>query len=305
LGIVLSCQLINLQTFKYQLMKKTILLVFAVAISVAASAQIKTPAASPAQEVHQTVGLTEVTLEYSRPHKKGREIFGGLVPFDKVWRTGANKNTQITFSDDVEIGGGTLKAGTYAIFTKPGAETWEVMFYSDSSNWGTPEEWDASKVAASVKVKSVELPMPIESFTIMFSDVTSDSVELGIMWDKTMVNVPITFGTDKAVSASIDQLMSGPSSRDYYSAAVFYLESGKDINKAKTWIDKAIEASDEQQYWVHRQKSLIYAKSGDKKGAIKAAKMSLSLAKEAGNEDYIVMNTNSLKVWEGPSYDDK
>jgi tetratricopeptide (TPR) repeat protein len=280
-------------------MKKIILLVFAVTICFSANSQIKTPAASPAQKIEQTVGLTDVTLEYSRPQKKGREIFGGLVPFDKVWRTGANKNTLITFSDDVEIGGATLKAGTYAIFAKPGSASWEVTFYTDVSNWGTPEEWDASKVAVTTKVKSLESLMTMESFTIMFNDVTSDSVNLSIMWDKTMVNVPIKFGTDKAVSASIDQLMSGPSSRDYYSAAVFYLESGKDINKAKTWIDKAISTSEEQQFWVYRQQSLIYAKSGDKKGAIKAAKMSLGLAKEAGNNDYVALNTASLKVWEG------
>ena len=280
-------------------MKKIILLVFAVTICFSANSQIKTPAASPAQKIEQTVGLTDVTLEYSRPQKKGREIFGGLVPFDKLWRTGANKNTLITFSDDVEIGGATLKAGTYAIFAKPGSASWEVTFYTDVSNWGTPEEWDASKVAVTTKVKSLESLMTMESFTIMFNDVTSDSVNLSIMWDKTMVNVPIKFGTDKAVSASIDQLMSGPSSRDYYSAAVFYLESGKDINKAKTWIDKAISTSEEQQFWVYRQQSLIYAKSGDKKGAIKAAKMSLGLAKEAGNNDYVALNTASLKVWEG------
>lgn len=278
-------------------MKKIILLLFAVAISVTASAQIKTPAASPAQKIEQTVGLTDVTLEYSRPHKKDREIFGGLVPFDKLWRTGANKNSHITFSDDVEIGSGTLKAGTYAIFTIPRQGTWEVMFYTDTENWGTPENWDASKVAATIIVKSSELPMTIESFTMMFNDVKSDSAILSIMWDKTMVNVPIKFGTDKAVSASIDQVMSGPSSGDYYSAAVFYLESGKDINKAKTWIDKAISMREKPAYWYHRQQSLIYAKSGDKKGAIKAANTSLKLATEAGNNDYVALNTASLKEW--------
>ena len=278
-------------------MKKIILLVFAVAISVTANAQIKTPAASPAQKIEQTVGLTDVTLEYSRPHKKDRDIFGGLVPFDKLWRTGANKNSHITFSDDVEIGGGTLKAGTYAIFTIPRIGTWEVMFYTDTENWGTPENWDASKVAATIIVKSSELPMTMESFTMMFNDVKSDSADLSIMWDKTMVNVPIKFGTDKAVSASIDQVMSGPSSGDYYSAAVFYLESGKDINKAKTWIDKAISMREKPAFWYHRQQSLIYAKSGDKEGAIKAANTSLKLATEAGNNDYVALNTASLKEW--------
>ena len=286
-------------------MKKIILFAFAVTIGFTANAQIKTPAASPAQKIEQTVGLTDVTLEYSRPHKRDREIFGELVPFDKLWRTGANKNSQITFSDDVEISGKKVKAGTYAIFTKPGATSWEVMLYTDTENWGTPETWDVSKAAVTVKAKVLKLPMTVESFTMSFNDVKSDSADLVMMWDTTMVNVPIKFGTDKAVSASIDQVMSGPTAGDYYSAAVFYLESGKDINKAKTWIDKAVDMRENPAYWYHRQQSLIYAKSGDKKGAIKAAKTSRKLAKAAGNDDYVAMNTKSLKVWEGPKSADR
>jgi hypothetical protein len=286
-------------------MKKIILFAFAVTIGFTANAQIKTPAASPAQKIEQTVGLTDVTLEYSRPHKRDREIFGELVPFDKLWRTGANKNSQITFSDDVEIGGKSVKAGTYAIFTKPGATSWEVMLYTDTENWGTPETWDVSKAAVTVKAKVLKLPMTVESFTMSFNDVKSDSADLVMMWDTTMVNVPIKFGTDKAVSASIDQVMSGPTAGDYYSAAVFYLESGKDINKAKTWIDKAVDMRENPAYWYHRQQSLIYAKSGDKKGAIKAAKTSRKLAKTAGNDDYVAMNTKSLNVWEGITSEDK
>jgi hypothetical protein len=276
-------------------MKKIMLLAFAVTLVFTANAQIKTPAASPAQKIEQTVGLTDVTLEYSRPHKRDREIFGELVPFDKLWRTGANKNSQITFSDDVVIGGESVKAGTYAIFTKPGATSWEVMLYTDTENWGTPETWDVSKAAVTVKAKVLKLPMTVESFTMSFNDVKSDSADLVMMWDTTMVNVPIKFGTDKAVSASIDQAMSGPTAGDYYSAAVFYLESGKDINKAKTWIDKAVDMRENPAYWYHRQQSLIYAKSGDKKGAIKAAKTSRKLAKTAGNDDYVAMNTKSFK----------
>ena len=285
-------------------MKKIILLVFAVTFCASANAQIKTPAPSPFQKIEQAVGLTNVTLEYSRPQMKGRKIFGGLVPYNKLWRTGANANTKITFSDDVEIGGKTIKAGEYAILTKPSANSWEVTFYTDT-NGGTPQELDESKVAVTVKSQVIPMPMDIDTFTMSFDDLTGDSVSLGILWERVYVGVPIKFGTDKAVSASIDQVMNGPSSRDYYSAAVFYLESGKDINKAKTWIDKAISTSDEPQFWVHRQKSLIYAKAGDKKGAVNAAKTSLKLAKEAGNDDYVAMNMKSLKVWEGKSYDDK
>ena len=149
------------------------------------------------------------------------------------------------------------------------------------------------------------MPMHIDTFTMSFDDLTGDSVSLGILWERVYVGVPIKFGTDKAVAASIDQVMNGPSSRDYYSAAVFYLESGKNINKAKTWIDKAIATSDKPQYWMHRQQSLIYAKAGDKKAAIKAAKTSLKLAKEAGNDDYVAMNTKSLQVWEGYKSEEK
>ncbi|QIE60820.1 DUF2911 domain-containing protein [Rasiella rasia] len=280
-------------------MKKLLLFVFAVATTVAVQAQLKTPAPSPSQKIEQTVGLTNVTLEYSRPSMKGRTIFGGLVPYNKVWRTGANANTKITFSEDVMMGGKSVKAGTYAIYTKPAMQSWDVMLYADSNNWGTPAKWDESKVVASVKGEVYPLPMDIETFTMSIDDLTNNSANLGLMWEKTYVGVPITFNTDKMVSASIDQVMAGPSANDYYQSAVYYLESGQDINKAKTWIDKAIELREKPAFWFHRQQSLIYAKSGDKKGAINAAKKSLTLAQEAGNDDYVALNTKSLKEWGG------
>ncbi|MAP53459.1 DUF2911 domain-containing protein [Altibacter sp.] len=278
-------------------MKKLFLFVCTVLIAFGGFAQIQTPAPSPFQKIEQKVGLTDVTLEYSRPSMRGRTIFGDLVPYDKVWRTGANANTKITFSDDVMIGGNTLKAGSYAIYTKPGAQNWEVYFYSDANNWGTPQNWDDSKVAAKVTASTYPLPMDIESFTMSFDDITNDSANLGLMWEKTYVGVPIKFHTDKMVGASIDKVMNGPGANDYYAAAVYYLEAGKDINKAKMWIDKAIELREQPAFWYHRQQSLIYAKAGDKKGAIKAAEKSLELAKAAGNDDYIALNQKSLKEW--------
>jgi hypothetical protein len=286
-------------------MKKILLFVFVAAIAASAEAQIKTPAPSPSQKIEQKVGLTDVTLEYSRPSMRGREIFGGLVPFNELWRTGANANTKITFSDDVTVGGTTLKAGTYAVYTKPGVQSWEVYFYSDSNNWGTPEKWDETKVAAKVTSPVYPMPMEVQTFTMTFDDLTNNSANLGMLWEKTYVGVPLKFDTDKAVSASIEQVMNGPSANDYYSAAVYYLESGKDINTAKTWIDKAISMREQPAFWYHRQQSLIYAKAGDKKGAIKAAKTSLKLAEEAGNADYIALNKKSLAVWDGPVTSDK
>lgn len=278
-------------------MKKIILFIFAVATTVAVNAQLKTPAPSPSQEIEQTVGLTDVKLEYSRPSMKGRTIFGDLVPYDKMWRTGANANTKITFSDAVMIGGKEVKAGTYAIYTKPGMQNWDVMLYTETDNWGTPEKWDTSKVVATVKAQVYPMPMNVETFTMSFDDLTSDSANLGMMWERSYVALPIKFMTDKMVSTNIEQVMAGPSANDYYQSAVYYLESGQDINKAKMWIDKAIEMREQPAFWFHRQQALIYAKSGDKKGAVSAAKKSLELAKEANNDDYVALNTKSLKEW--------
>ncbi len=278
-------------------MKKLFLFLCAGLISSVGFSQIETPAASPTQKIEQKVGLTDVTLEYSRPSKKGRDIFGGLVPYNKIWRTGANANTKITFSDDVVVNGKTLKAGSYAIYTKPNESVWEIYFYSDSNNWGNPAEWDPNKVAAVVKAEAYKMPMSVETFTMTFDGLTNDSMDLGIIWDNVYVAAPISFKTDEAVTASIQRVMGGPTAGDYFNAAVYYLTANKDINKAKMWIDKAIEMSDQPRFWYYRQQSLIYAKAGDKQGAIKAAQTSLELAKKAGNDDYIALNTQSLKEW--------
>ncbi|MCP4483779.1 MAG: DUF2911 domain-containing protein [Flavobacteriaceae bacterium] len=286
-------------------MKKLILLTFICSLSLSVNAQIKSPQPSTSQTVTQTVGLTNIELSYSRPSMRERNIFGELVPYGKMWRTGANKNTTITFDKDVIIGSKEVKAGTYAIFTKPNAQSWEVYFYSDTSNWGTPAAWENEKVVASIKANVVAMPMEVETFTISFDAITNDSATLGFRWDHTYVAVPISFFTDTQVTKSIESVMSGPNAGDYYTAAVYYLNADKDIKKAKNWIDKAIEMRENPAFWYHRQQSLIYAKSGDKNGAIKAAKKSLALAKEAGNEDYVALNTKSLKAWEGKKSEDK
>ena len=280
-------------------MKQVLLLVCMGLFTLTASAQVKTPAASTAQKIEQTVGLTKVTLEYSRPSMKGRKIFGDLVPYGKTWRTGANQNTKIVFGDAVNVGGTDLKAGAYAIYTRPNADSWEVIFYSDANNWGLPQKWDEAKVAATATAQAFPMPMSVETFTMSFDNVKNDEASLGIIWENTYVSVPIKFPTDAMVVDNIENVMNGPSSGDYYSAAVYYLEADKDINKAKTWIDKAIEMREQPAFWYYRQQSLIYAKSGDKKGAIKAAQKSYELAEAAGNADYMALNKKSLAVWGG------
>ncbi len=278
-------------------MKKITLLLFVVLASYSLEAQITTPAPSPFSKLEQKVGLTDVTVEYSRPSMRGRTIFGDLVPFDKVWRTGANAKTKITFGDDVKIDGQEVKAGTYAIFAKPSASSWEVFFYTDTDGGGTPQDWDNSKVAAKTTAQVYPLPVDIETFTITIDDLKTNSANLGLMWEKVYVAIPIEVGADAAVMSSIDKVMAGPDAGDYYTAAVYFLKEGKDIKKAKEWIDKAITMSEKPQFWQLRQQSLIYAKAGDKKGAIEVAKKSLAAAEEAGNMDYVKMNKDSLKEW--------
>ncbi len=257
--------------------------------------QIKTPAASPTAKYDTQVGLTNVTLDYSRPSKNGRKIYGDLVPFDKMWRTGANKNSTITFSDDVMISGAEVKKGTYAIFTMPSAASWTVYFYSDIENWGTPEKWDDAKVVAKVMVKPVANNMT-ETFTMDVANVTNESFTLAINWDNVSVPVKVDVPTDKKVSSNITQVMAGPTAGDYYNAARYYREAKKDLKQAITWMNKSIEMGNDK-FWVLRQKSLIEADLGDYKAAIATANLSLAKSKEAANEDYVKMNMDSIAAW--------
>ena len=281
-------------------MKKLLLIVLLLTFSINVSGQIKTPQPSPFSKIEQKVGLTDITLEYSRPNMRGRTIFGDLVPYGKTWRLGANANTKITFSTDVTIGDYNVKAGSYAIYAIPSETSWNVMFYSDANNSGLPKNWDDSKVVAMLTAEIYPMPMNVETFTMSFDDLTSSSAVLGMLWEAVYVGVKIEVPTDNMVLTNINDVMNGtPTANDYYAAAVYYLQEGKDIKQAKTWIDKAISmAGDKVQFWQLRQQSLIYAKSGDKKGAIAIAKKSLAAAEVAGNADYVKMNTDSIKEWE-------
>lgn len=278
-------------------MKKSILFSVVALLSFTLSAQIETPQPSPAAKVWQTVGLTEVTVDYSRPSMRGRTIYGDLVPYNKLWRTGANAYTKITFDKDVTIGESAVKAGTYSIFSKPGESNWEVFFYTDTQGGGTPREWDDAKVVAKATVPVYKMEMPVETFTITIDDVTSNGANIGFIWENVYVGVPFGVGTDAEVVKGIEKVMAGPSAGDYYQAAVYYASEGKDIGKAKEWMDKAMAMTKEPRYWQLRQQSLIQAKAGDKKGAIATAKKSLAGAEEAGNMDYVKMNKDSLKEW--------
>jgi hypothetical protein len=286
-----------LETNKNKTMKK---LFFALAILIthfSSEAQVKTPQASPRANVFQTVGLTDVEVNYSRPGAKGRPVFGNLVPFGKLWRTGANENTTVSFSDDVIIDGKTLKKGKYALYTVPRIESWDVIFYTTTDNWGLPQEFSEANVALRTTVKEEALSKPVESLTINIASLDANFAYLEIYWENSYVALKFEVPTQKTAIANIEKVLAGPTAADYNSAAQFIFQSNGDLTKALGYINKALDMSVEKPFWFNRLKSLILAKQGDKKAAIEAAKLSLEAAEAAKNQDYVKMNKDSIAEW--------
>lgn len=281
-------------------MKKSLIALVMLTVSAIGSAQVQTPQSSPKAVVEQTIGLTDVKIEYHRPSARGRAVYGELVPFGRVWRTGANQNTMVTFSNDVVIGGKSLEAGKYALYTQPKADSWDVIFYTDTNNWGLPQTWDEKKVALRTTVKPEFLNRNIETLTIGINNLNNDYGHLEIAWEKTMVAVKIEVPTSDLAMKSIKSVMNGPSARDYFDAAQYYYQSNHDLATALKWMDSAIEKTPKGQdvpFYFLRQKALIQAKMGDKKGAIATAKLSLEAAEKANNADYVKMNKDSIQEW--------
>ena len=278
-------------------MKKILIVLAMMIANYVTEAQVKTPQPSPKSTITQVVGLTNVEIVYSRPSAKGRDVFNNLVPFGKLWRTGANENTTITFSDDVVIDGKTLAKGKYALYTTPRADNWEIVFYSDTSNWGNPETWDETKVALRTNVKPEMLGRNVNSFTIGINNLDNNFAHLELSWEKTLVAIKFEVPTQKTATASIEKVLAGPAAGDYYASAQYLFQSNGDLTKALTYIDKALDMNKDKPFYYFRLKSLIQAKKGDKKGAIESAKISLAAAEVAKNQDYVKMNKDSIAEW--------
>lgn len=278
-------------------MKKLLIALALILAPLASEAQVKTPQASPKGYIKQTVGLTDVEVTYSRPGARGRAVFGNLVPFGKLWRTGANENTIINFSDDVIIDGKTLKKGKYAIYTVPRIESWDVIFYLSTDNWGLPENWSESYVALKTTVKEDALPTPVETFTIGINGLDPNFGYLEMAWENSHVALKFEVPTAKTAVASIEKTLAGPNWNDYYAASQYLFQSNGNIETARTYVDKALDMSTDKPYYVSRLKSLIQAKQGDKKGAIETAKASLASAEAANNADYVKLNKDSIAEW--------
>ncbi len=261
-----------------------------------AMAQINTPAPSPTAELSLTVGLTDVTIVYSRPGVKDRTVFAedGLVPHGNMWRTGANRATKITFSHDVTLGGAEVAAGSYAIITVPMAEEWKFMLHSyESGNWGSYRELEP---AAEFTAPVSNAGRMVESFTIDVNNLRNTSATIDFSWEETMVSVPMEVEIHERVMADIQATMGGPSPNEYYAAATYLHDSGTDLEQALEYVQMANEGENAR-FWMMRRQALILNDLGRTAEAIKAAQVSLSMAKEAGNEDYIRMNTASIEEW--------
>lgn len=272
-------------------MKKILFTAIAVFSLVISEAQLRTPAPSPSQTIKQDFGLSSVELSYSRPAMKGRKIFGDLVPFGKVWRTGANNATIITFGEEVTIGGTKVPAGKYGLLTIPDKKSWTIII-SKQTDVTSPSAYKQDQDVVRVEAKTMDMNNAVESFTIQFADVKPTSCELQIMWDKTAVALPISVDVEKKVMAQIEQLMN-KDNRPYFNAAMYYMENGKDLNQALSWFDKAVEMNPSA-FWIHHQRANCLAKLGKKAEAKAAAEKSKELAAAAKNDDYVKLNEKLL-----------
>jgi tetratricopeptide (TPR) repeat protein len=248
--------------------------------------QINMPQPSPLGTVTQKVGLADITITYSRPSAKGRVIFGELVPFDKLWRTGANAATKIKISEDVTLEGNKVPAGEYALLTIPGRSEWIIILNKDLRVTGEANYKPAEDLLR-FKVKPQKTGSKIETFTIQFADLTYNSCYIELQWENTMARFKLETEVDSKVMADIENKLINPTSM-YYQAARYYYENNKDLKQALEWINKATEK--QQQYWVMYLKAKIQAANGDYKGALETAEIAKKLAAEAKNDEYVKMN---------------
>ncbi len=272
-------------------MKKVFLTSLAALCIFLAEAQLKTPAPSPTQTIKQDFGLGSIELSYSRPAMKGRKIFGDLVPYGNVWRTGANSATLLTFSDEVTIGGKKVPAGKYGLLSIPNKDSWTLII-SKQLDVTSPAAYKAESDVVRVDVNTMKMGEKMESFTMQFANVKPTSCELHIMWENTAVSLPISTDVDTKVMTQIDQLMN-KDTRPYFNAAMYYMDNGKDLNQALSWFDKAIEQTPTA-FWVHHQRANCLAKLGKKAEAKAAAEKSKELAAAAKNDDYVKLNEKLL-----------
>ncbi|HEY1661811.1 MAG TPA: DUF2911 domain-containing protein [Verrucomicrobiae bacterium] len=249
----------------------------------AQTSPIHFPDASPACTLKQRVGLTDIEIDYSRPGAKGREIFGGIVPFGTVWRTGANQATRITFSTPVKLEGKEIPAGTYGLFTIPDKSDWTVILNKDANQWGA-FQYNQKDDLVRFQVAPISIGVPIETFTIEFNRLRDESAVLNLAWDTTVVPIHLTVDVSSTLVPQIETTMAQPGRKSdalYFQAATFYYDHDLDMTNALNWVNAGLADNPNIAFEMLHLKAGILAKQGDNAGAIAAAKQSTDLANKA------------------------
>ena len=275
------------------------MLVLLICLTISLSqAQIKVPTLSPFTKISQEVGLTEISLSYARPSAKGRSIFGSLVPYNKIWRTGANASTKLTFKEDVVLAGKNLKAGTYALYTIPGKTEWTIIIHGNTKHRSIAgDKYKEAEDIFRVKLKSKKIANFVETFTIQFSDIHTKGLAVTLSWENTALSIPIVVDVDKAFDMQIAELLKKPKEikhGSYFRAAEYYLHNNRDLNKSLTWINEALEMSKEN-FRYGLLKAKILHKKGDKTSALKTIKLANKWAISKKNDNYIEQTSIFMK----------
>lgn len=274
-------------------MKKIISFLFTILLFQFSYTQLQSPVPSPRAKVSQKVGLVNINLDYSRPSKKGRTIFGNIVPFDQIWRTGANQATSISFSDDIKINNQLVEAGEYHVYSVPRENSLDLVIYKKTDEWGSLKSFDESLIKARVSSDFYDLPFSIETFTISFGDISNAGASLNISWDNKIAIFVIDALTREKMLKGIEVTMAkNPTKNDFRKAAMYYYEENIHLDKAVKWIDIAFDDSDDLKYWQLRYKALINEKAGKIKKAKKYAKKGYEIALKSKSPDAI----NTLKI---------
>jgi hypothetical protein len=273
-------------------MRKFFFCTIAIVIFCSAKGQsIKTPFPSPPQTIKQDFGISNIELSYSRPGVKGRKVFGDLVPFGKVWRTGANNATTINFADDVNIGNAKVPAGKYGLLTIPDKDNWTIII-TKQTDVTSPADYKQENDVVRVSVKPMAMRDKVETFTMQFANVKPSTCDLQMIWENTAVALPISTEVDAKVMKQITDVMD-KDNRPYFQAGLYYLDNNKDLNQAVAWFDKAIEQNPKA-YWALHQKANALAKLGKKQEAKATAQKSMDIAREEKNDDYVRLNEKLL-----------
>lgn len=267
-------------------LKNVAIAAFTFAALTVSAQQLKVPAPSPLQTIKQAFALSDITVEYSRPGVKNRVVFGDVVPFGKVWRTGANAATQITFGEDVTVEGKAVSAGTYALYSVPNKDSWELMLYKDLKLGGNVADYKKENEVLRFSVKPTQATKT-ETFTINIADITATTANIELIWDQTKVSFKVQADIDAKMMKNIDAALANDS-RPYFQAASYYYDNNKDLKTALEWATKAADANPKA-FWMWMLKAKIQLKAGDKKAAIETAQKVVTVATEAKNDDYVKM----------------